>query len=424
MNQLLNWGATLLIAFAVGLIPVSDTFADTFENYSAVGGNTERAPNRKKGKGCTNYYFCGPTSTIELTMLTSGDVSLNYDVGENGTFEKMMKYGEDFQKSGVLSLTDKILKKKAEHEAQKITIVLPMIDYGYSGTFNNVKISVTEKNETFTSAKRDEYSGMYSEFTGSVTIEEYSPYNMAGTYSGTLYSYVETNAPYRGPSPDQQVKQFKIDRNGSINGEFNILSPWEDDDRMNEGIDFQSAMVDPMKNDIKKLAAQYGIDVDVDKEFEQVEANARQNERGSSSSSNIYGDCNCSCNFIQSATPTCQTSCRAAFDVCKGDRYTPPVRQTYINNDELSPELQEAAENFTLKDGEKFMNLDQETIDRFEDDAVKTPTNLRDKFIVLLEKQQPGPDNAPARAMMLQGFDSMPDDKSKMVMFISLGGKE
>ncbi len=67
---------------------------------------------------------------------------------------------------------------------------------------------------------------------------------MAGSYSGTLYSYVETNAPYRGPSPDQQVKQFKIDRNGSINGEFNILSPWEDDDRMNEGIDFQSGRFD------------------------------------------------------------------------------------------------------------------------------------------------------------------------------------
>ena len=70
------------------------------------------------------------------------------------------------------------------------------------------------------------------------------------------------------------------------------------------------------------------------------------------------------------------------------------------------------------------MNLDQETINRFENNQVIAPSNLRDKFIVLLEQQQPGQEKAPIREMMLQGFDSMPDEKSKMVMFISLGGKE
>ncbi len=424
MSSLLRSTVLTFALLLSGLYAENQAYAEPFENYSAFGGEVERDPNRQKGKGCSRLYYCGPTSTVTLSMHASDQDAFNYNMGEKGTFEQMMQRGEEYKNFDALSMTEKIEKSRAAHNAPKIKIVFPMIDYGYSGTFNNILITTSSSGLKLKTAKKDEFSEGHTGFTGTITIEEYSPYVMKGSYSGELYSYVGTNAPYRGPLPSKREKQIKISATGSVNGEFNILSPWKGDARMNDGIESPLAIVDPMKNDIKRLAAKYGIDVDIDKEFEAVEANAQRNARGPSSSSNVYGDCNCSCNFTQSTAPKCQTTCRAAFDVCQGERYTSPVRETAINKIDLSPELQEASENYTLKDSEKLMNLDQETIARFENNAVKTPTNLRDKFIVLLEQLQPGSANAPARASMLQGFDSMPDEKSKMVMFMSLGGKE
>ncbi len=96
-----------------------------------------------------------------------------------------------------------------------------MIDYGYSGTFNNILITTSSSGLKLKTAKKDEFSEGHTGFTGTITIEEYSPYVMKGSYSGELYSYVGTNAPYRGPLPSKREKQIKISATGSVNGEFN-----------------------------------------------------------------------------------------------------------------------------------------------------------------------------------------------------------
>ncbi|PHR56107.1 MAG: hypothetical protein COA43_14350 [Robiginitomaculum sp.] len=434
MNLIFRWGVVVVFAF-VSMTSAGAAYADPFKNYSSYGGEVDREPNRKKRKSCSQYYYCGPTSTIELSMHGSGETgsitddilgTAGYDIGENGTFEQLTQGGSFKNYSRVL---EKIAKTRAADEGQKIKIVIPMIDYGYSGTFSNISIKASKSEDSYETLKRNQY-GDHIGFTGSVTIEEYSPFVMKGSYSGQVYSYeFESGKDYRGPAWQRQPVKRVV--TGTLNGKFNILSPWKGDDRINETIDYQSAVVDPMKNDIKRLAARYGIDIDVDKEFEKVDVNTNRNSRQKSNAKSVYGDCNCSCNFTQSATNQCKTVCRAAFDVCEGERYTPPVQRTDINKDELSqlfqeiaPELEELAKNLTLNDGEKFMNLDQKLINRFENDAVKIPGKLRDKFIVVLEQVMPGQAYAPFRENMIKEFDALPDDKSRMIMFIGLGGKE
>jgi len=401
----LIFGLSLCYLFAT-----STAHAEPFKNNSAFGGEVERHPNQKKGKSCSKYYDCGPTTTLTLTLHATDENASNYDTGENSTLEEMMQRGEDYKNLGPLSMAKQIANARAAHEGPEIHITLPMIDYGYSGTFENIKIKASKGGETLTTAKKDK-NGNHLGFTGSVTIEQYAPNVMKGSYSGELYSY-DLDEDFRGRA--WEPVPFILLATGTVSGEFNILRPWKNDGRVNENIDNQSAMVDPMKEDIKRLANRYGIDIDVDKEFEKVDANKKRNSRSSSTSLDIYDGCNCSCNFTQSATPKCQKNCSEAFDVCKGERYVTPEQKTPIDRTELSQELKEAGQNYTLQEGEKFMNLDQETIDRFEADEVNTPDNLRDKFIALLEQEHPGEKHAPIREMMLQGFDSMPDEKSKM----------
>jgi len=261
MKTVNKLGFRWLIALLVCLMTTSHANAEKFENYSSIGGSTERELIRTKEIKCKYYYHCGPTSTIELTMLTAdgettaafGDSSINYDVGAVGTFEQMLKRGEDFNKNGLSSAITEMIKKGEEYKGGKIRIVFPMIDYGYTGTFNNIEISVHEQNERLSTATRDEYTGGVTGFTGSVTIEKYSPSTMKGSYSGTLYRYVDANLPYRGPLPHQRVKIIVGAGTGSVNGEFTIINPWKDDDRISDGIDYQSAIVDPMKDDIKRM---------------------------------------------------------------------------------------------------------------------------------------------------------------------------
>jgi len=416
---------TLVFLVFLFLIPAQRTaHAQSFENYSPIGGEVSRHPFEKKNKSCSKLFTCGPTMSVTLTMHSSDADLSNYNLGENGSFEQMMERAQDYTKLGGAELAKQIEKSRAAHEAPKITIVFPMIDYGFSGTFDNILISENSSGSRLKSVKKNEFTEAHAGFTGTVTVIKYSPYVLQGSYTASLFEYDTTDAPYRGPLSPSQEPQIKLVTTGSINGEFNILSPWRGDERMNDGSESPIAIIDPMKDDIKRLAAKYGIDVDVDKEFDKVDTNTNQNSNNSSERIDPYDGCDCSCNYTESATPICQKNCLEAFDVCKGERYTAPEQKTPIERTELPSELQEAAKKFTLPEGETFMNLDQETIDRFEADEVKSPDNLRSKFIALLEQQQPGEKYAPTRAMMLQGFDSMPDEESKMVMFISLGGKE
>lgn len=426
MTYLFRWSVVVVFAF-VSMIGARTAYADPFKNYSSYGAEVDREPNRKKRKNCSKYYYCGPTSTIELSMHGSGETgsisddilgTAGYDIGENGTFEQLMK-GGSFNKQA--AIMEKIAKTRAADEGQKIKIVIPMIDYGYSGTFNNILIKTSKSEDTYQTQKRNQY-GDHIGFTGSVTIEEYSPFVMKGSYSGQLYSYeFESGKDYRGPAWQRQPVKRVV--TGTLNGKFNVLSPWKGDERIEETVDYQSAIVDPMKNDIKRLASKYGIDIDVDKEFEKVDVNSNRNSGQKSSAKSVYGDCNCSCNFTQSATTQCKTVCRAAFDVCEGERYTPPSQKTPINKDDLSPKIEKVIENLTLKDGEEFMNLNQEIVNKFENNTLKISENLRDKYIVLLEKTIPGAAYASIRTNMIKEFDSLPDEKSRMIMFIALGGK-
>jgi len=355
------------------------------------------------------------------TTAAFGDSSINYDVGAVGTFEQMLKRGEDFNKNGLSSAITEMIKKGEEYKGGKIRIVFPMIDYGYTGTFNNIEISVHEQNERLSTATRDEYTGGVTGFTGSVTIEKYSPSTMKGSYSGTLYRYVDANLPYRGPLPHQRVKIIVGAGTGSVNGEFTIINPWKDDDRISDGIDYQSAIVDPMKDDIKRMVDKYGIDVDVDGIFEQVDANQKRNQRSSSSAISIYGDCNCSCNFVKSALPLCKVTCEDAFKACEGERYTPPLTIVPIDPN-LQPEEGEQRISSTLEEDQKFSGVDKEDFEKFINNELTATDDIRAKYIALLEEKHPGEQQAPLREMMIKGFDSMPDENSKMMMYRSLEG--
>ncbi len=420
----------------VNVIVLENISAESFSNYSSLSGSTDRSPNKKANKRCNNYT-CGPTNTIKLSMLPSSDIDLkNYNIGGNSTLEQMMKMGENIEKFGPASAMGKMgMPHNLGTKTKKIIITIPMIDYGFSGSFNNILINISDK----TRGGRRGYSSVvqgltdkdhHTEYTGSITIEKYTRFILKGSYSAPLRKYGSIPArdikcPAFSDPSTPPCTLFTLEGTGKIEGQFNILSPWKDDDRLNKGIDTKSSFVDPLKNDIKGMVAQFGIDIDVDKEFAKAGIGNSNPSAGSKSSSgkDIYGGCNCSCNFVQSATIQCKTACSAAFSACKGERYKPPLKSVIYQNvaGSLFPKLSPKQNLPKVKPG-KLLGIDQNFVDKLEKGTVKIPDNLRSKYISALKKKVPGAANAPIREMMIKGFDEMSDNNAKMMMLKSVGG--
>ncbi len=396
--------------------------AESFTNYTALAGETQRSPNVKIRKNCKHYY-CGPISTINISMDSILEEDLhNYNAGDNNSFEQMIGKGEEVDKYAPAAVMKEMIEAQRRAEnGTKITIKIPLIDYGYSGTFNNVLIKVSSKGEAYKSTIQDLVGGEVTELTGTVNIETYSPFVLKGSYTASLKQYKaidprELKCPaFSDPSTPPCIK-FTLEGTGSIDGEFNIVSPWKDDDRINDSLDINSSFVDPIKNDIKGMLVQYQIDIDVDKEFEKIEGNRRQSKGSRSSGGSVYGDCNCSCNFSSSATEKCKTSCRRVFEACNGVRYS-PVKRKIVNIDKTN-----VISTLPKVPGGKLFGVDQALVDSLEQGTAEIPSNLRDKYIATLKTKLPGPENMPMRDMMLKGFDEMPDDKSKMFMLMSIEG--
>ena len=409
--------------------------AGPFSNHSKAAGHVERNPDRKKSEGC-DYYHCGPTTVILLSPISlplgmgsalnfgTGEIDFldgNYRTGQNGSLKNAKEY-EKTSQLGLMAYVDAYMKEAASsNEIAQIEITIPMIDYGFTGSFQNIRIEMnTTDDRNYRSVILNTQTGEHASFTGSVNIEHYSPFALKGSYSGSLNIYEAIR-----PMPPPGRPLIRLASSGALKGQFNILRPVNGDERIIN--DVQATIVDPMRNDIKQMAAQYGLDIDVDQMFDRLDANIqrRSNRRsnisgGGSGGGSAYEGCNCSCNFTQSASDKCKTVCRPVFDVCMGERYTP--LQTPMDN--LAPPKGSQRPIFLLKDGEKFMNIDQDVLDNYHDDTFEIPSDLRSKFIAALEKKMPGADFAVFRENVLKAFDEEPTEKGKMFMFITLGGEE
>ena len=137
---------------------------------------------------------------------------------------------------------------------------------------------------------------------------------------------------------------------------------------------------------------------------------------GSSSSVGVFKGCDCSCNYVQTVSAQCQPVCSAAFAACQGERHKPlqsiPVAGFAVPD----------APAIVPRNAEDFSNIGNDLLNLMGNSTVDAPANLRENFIELLAKNQPGPAMVQMREMMLKAFDEMPDDKAKMIMFTAMGG--
>jgi hypothetical protein len=119
-------------------------------------------------------------------------------------------------------------------DGNEITIRLPLVDYGFTGTFSNaqMQVSAAEQGDYRAIGPRDSDATGAHLFppSGQVTIDEYTPTMLRGTFRASLIAADEFSAVTAGLSyARERQPTLKVAR--TIEGRFWVAAPWQSDDR-------------------------------------------------------------------------------------------------------------------------------------------------------------------------------------------------
>src|SRR5690606_24214402 len=112
-------------------------------------------------------------------------------------------------------------------DGSSVNIMIPLIDYGFSGSFDNAWLRVSRRGggQYFAIGPQDIMAGpgVACPIAGRVTIEEHTPTLVRGTCAGDL---VDMDRVERvGDNPTLPVHE-------TIAGTFQIVAPWRGDERV------------------------------------------------------------------------------------------------------------------------------------------------------------------------------------------------
>jgi hypothetical protein len=323
---------------------------------------------------------CGASTRLNLASLPGSMASLENTTGRGGFFGQFASTMMGLGAGGVLETNAAFQRAQQsmwERDGSEISIQIPMIDYGFTGTFNNASIEVSRAGgRRYRAVGPDDIQpgpGYRFPLSGSVNIESYTPTLMKGTFSAQL---TDTDAV------DFAGDDMTLPIHARISGSFSIAAPWRGDPRVQRGI--AKASEADLKADLVELFP--GAEAQVDRAITEAE---RKRAGGSNRGYSLEGGalrCNCSCNYAATADEKCKQECALVFKACSGQRAPKP------------PQASEPARQSAEKE-------------------------LRQKFADLILKTF-GPRDGPSmQKSLLSAFDTMKTLEEKRTMYASFGGK-
>lgn len=207
--------------------------ADTAEAYAeeyeqnmkseSWRGSVEQRSGDSSCDGAFVKTVCGPRTEISL-QLVSDEITAMAEAAENASLGTLIKRGEALKnQDGVMELVEQS-NRLADIEGSSVTIVMPRIEFGYSGSVNNAYIRMNKPISDKEGADHYDTKGPkwegdcddgYHAYSGQVTIEEATELGLSGTYQATV-----VDPDLRGKYFCRSVPVYK-----TISGSFVIADP-------------------------------------------------------------------------------------------------------------------------------------------------------------------------------------------------------
>ena len=212
-------------------------FAEGLDTLSNRSSNSVGVSHNYEVRGCVGQAFaesgCGPTTSIHLTLMPGAFADGFQTTGTGGGLAQVMSQFIAMADNGAFA-TDRGLRdafgEAADMEGSYVHIRIPAIDYGFTGTFTEAIIGVNGgkgRGEFEARGPADLVPGRGRLFphTGTVTIEEFTPSVLRGSFSGQLTDLSSVDFTAFGDDQALPVQR-------QIQGRFAITAPWEGDKRV------------------------------------------------------------------------------------------------------------------------------------------------------------------------------------------------
>ena len=286
-----------------------DGGASILSTYEGTSAQMGRQETETPCYEAFRYMACGPVTTI-LLELNPGLLGSNSHTTGTGAFSgQVVNMAAGSGEAGVLDLDEEMARMAAvldATEGSSVQITIPLIDYGFSGSFANAQMSVSAEDGGAYRAV-----GIYSAqvrrypLTGQVTIEEYTPFVMRGSFSADLIDFRLI---------DWTIKNPVLSHHASVAGRFAIAAPWEGDRR--------AAMLssDDIADDVFQDAIEMFPALSGESLQEMVAAAMTREQAtfGSSGGFTIELPCDCSCNRVDGLKRICRGYCAPVLHACLG----------------------------------------------------------------------------------------------------------
>jgi hypothetical protein len=280
---------------------------DTLNPNIDSGTTVRRYPRKASCPEPFKYSACGPQILISLSLRPGTYILPGQTNAQGGAGAQVFGGLVAMAQTSAMDTETEIKKLTARLDAidgSAVQIAIPLIDYGFRGTVPNAAISVAMSGgRTWRAFGPPDAQGR-TRLTGSVTIEEFSPLVVRGSFIAPL---AEIEAGPQGPV--YRSRQ-------TVTGTFTSVAPWQDDERIVILPDSTEQLADDIANTM-------GVPADMIYSMKQRgtmpgTAPASGAAPGSQSSGGglLSTDCSCECDMREVADDLCELFCEEEFAAC------------------------------------------------------------------------------------------------------------
>jgi len=277
-----------------------------------VSGSTtiNRTPNGPECPEPFKYTPCGPKLSIHLSLMPGSYIVPGQTNTAGGGAGQVLG---GLQAVAQTSLFDTQQNVEGIDAALKtidgsdVSITIPLVNYGFSGSFNRAAISVKMAGDRRCRAVGPPDQNQRTPLTGQVTISEYSPVALIGSFVAPLVESVE------GANGEGTYRSC-----GTVSGQFTSVAPFQEDEQTSVVMESNEQMAEDIAN---SMGVPPGMVYKMKQEGTFVPQGTDSSGSSDSPSGTVGGgtisqDCSCECSMREFADDLCEFFCEEEFSAC------------------------------------------------------------------------------------------------------------
>ncbi len=279
----------------------------SLSNQTALGSHASFERRRAPCQKDFALTGCGPLTSIQLELTPGAIGDLTQTTGTGGGLGQVMSQFTAIADNGAFR-TDRdwkaAMQEAKDSEGSSVGITMPLIEYGFTGSFDNAAIVVNGgkgSGNYQALGPQDSQIGRGRAFrqSGKVTIEEFTPYVMRGSFSANLTDMSRVEFTEEDVDPTLPIHR-------TISGRFVIAAPWEGDPQF---ADYVPTSVDSGMQDLAQAFPGVG-NGDVS------DLMTQKTPAGSGGTLGAFPTCDCGCEPLETYSAVCQPVCKVKYMQC------------------------------------------------------------------------------------------------------------